>query len=86
MRTLFCSTARMPLSVHTICPTGSLSSEREDGVMFYCWERQILSDPFKYLLLFQSKVSVVAIFTFFASAAVMATFAPFLTNAEPNID
>lgn len=26
MRTLFCSTARMPLSVHTICPTGSLSS------------------------------------------------------------
>lgn len=29
MRTLFCSTARMPLSVHTICPTGSLSSAED---------------------------------------------------------
>lgn len=43
-------------------------------------------DPFKYLLLCQSKVAVVAVYTFLASAAVMATFALFLTNAEPNID
>lgn len=40
----------------------------------------------KYLLLCQSKVSVVAIYTFFASAAVIAIFASFLTNVEPNID
>lgn len=29
--TLFCSTARMPLSVHTICPTGSLSSMQSES-------------------------------------------------------
>lgn len=32
--TLFCSTARMPLSVHTICPTGSLSSTQNESTHY----------------------------------------------------
>lgn len=31
---MFCSTARMPLSVHTICPTGSLSSTQNESTHY----------------------------------------------------
>lgn len=76
MRTLFCSTARMPLSVHTICPTGSLSSKkRRWGYVL------LLSDPIKQLMFCKAGYLYWLCYRNLFFTATMATFATFLAKA-----